>query len=556
MIKLQCSLQVVIAAFSAHIALLGHAAESRIVSWNSHSRQFIDAPAFQLLPLARTIKYRATIEQGGQSWRVESPYPWLDLSSIWDKLPVRSFKLTFQWLDDHGKVLADESSRRVKAPDWKGFVEPPEDWAAAADRNIAYLIRTGEEGTAPYREPALPVWLWSAASPTPEPTQAMLGPAYSNPQVLDEFRSRHAWAGSGHPVAYPACVVPAMIWSMTANAQLHRPQGETAIRMARIAADWALKNRLPDEGVLPLFPYSTIANGRFGEALEKDNINLTRASWMGLAMVTMYEATKERKYLDYARHIARFTARFQAADGSFPYRVKFKTGAVKEAYCTGGIQFSLLVEALQRHGANEKLQMASERAIHWLLAYPTESNNWQAGYEDVGEVRPYFNLTQWEPEVLIAYLCCNKDRNPRYVLLAKKLLRFVEDQFVLFGPESEAHAAPVKGPLVFEQFVCWWPMEVHSGYYLLANLELHKATGEQIYLDKAKATGNAICAQQYPDGGISNWGSRWLENGKPKGENSGHNWYNCNAIASYALYRLSAYCQGKTAGIGETTTGP
>jgi hypothetical protein len=136
------------------------------------------------------------------------------------------------------------------------------------------------------------------------------------------------------------------------------------------------------------------------------------------------------------------------------------------------------------------------------------------------------------------------------------MLRFVEDQFVLFGPESEAHPLPIKGPLVFEQYVCWWPMEVHAGYYLLANLELHKATGEQVYLDKAKATGNAICAQQYPDGAISNWGTRWLENGKPQGENSGHNWYNCNAIASYALYRLDAYCRGATAGIGDLETGP
>ena len=175
-------------------------------------------------------------------------------------------------------------------------------------------------------------------------------------------------------------------------------QTETAMKMAHIAADWALKNRLPDEGAVPLFPYSTIAKGRFGAALEKDNINLTRPAWMGLGMVTMYEATKERKYLDYARHIAQVTAKFQAAEGSFPYRVKFKTGEVKEAYCTGGIQFSLLVEALERYGVDEKLQMASERAIQWMLAYPTESKNWQGGYEDVSEARSYCNLTQWEPE--------------------------------------------------------------------------------------------------------------------------------------------------------------
>ncbi len=545
-----------VAAVSMRGALLCEAEESRIISWNSHSRQFIDPPAFQLLPLARTVRYRAIAEQGERSWQVESPHPWLDLSPIWDKVPLKSFKLTFQWLDADEKVLSEEHSWRVKAPDWQGFNESPEDWAGAADRTIAYLIRAGEDGTAPYREPGMPVWIWSAASPTPEPTREMLGPAYENKGVLDEFRNRHRWAGSGHPAAYPGCIVPAIIWSMTAHAQLHRPQSQTAMKMARIAADWALKNHLPDEGVLPRFPYSTIAAGRFGSALEDDNINLTRASWMGLGMVTMYEATQDRKYLDYARHIAQVTAKFQAADGSFPYRVNIKTGKVQEAYCTGGIQFSLLVEALERHRVDEKLQLASQRTVQWLLAYPTESNNWQGGYEDVGEARPYFNLTQWEPEVLIAYLCRNKDCNPRYIPQAKKLLRFVEDQFVLFGPVSEAHTVPVKGPLVFEQYVCWWPMEVHAGYYLLANLELHKATGEQVYLDKAKATGNAICAQQYPDGSISNWASRWLEDGKPKGENSGHNWYNCNAIACYALYRLDAYCHGTTDRIGELKTGP
>jgi hypothetical protein len=316
------------------------------------------------------------------------------------------------------------------------------------------------------------------------------------------------------------------------------------MKIARTAADWALEHRLPEKGVMPLFPYSTIAGGKMGGLLEKDNINLTRASWMGLSMVAMYEATKDKKYLEYARHIARITAKFQAPDGSFPYRVNFETGAVHEAYCTGGVQFSLLVEALERNGvADERMRMASERAIQWLLAYPAESHNWQGGYEDVGEIRPYANLTQWEPQVLIPYLCRNKDRNPEYLPWAKKLMRFVEDQFVLFGPESEAHSAPVKGPLVFEQFVCWWPMEGHAGYYILANLELHKATGEKIYLEKAQATGNAICSQQYDDGSISNWGSRWLENGKPTGENSGSNWYNTNAIADYALYRLVEYCR-------------
>jgi hypothetical protein len=127
-----------VAAVSTRGVLLCEADESRIISWNSHSRQFIDPPAFQLLPLARTVRYRAIAEQGERSWQVESPHPWLDLSPIWDKVPLKSFKLTFQWLGADEKVLAEEHSWRVKAPDWQGLNESSEDWAGAADRTIAY----------------------------------------------------------------------------------------------------------------------------------------------------------------------------------------------------------------------------------------------------------------------------------------------------------------------------------------------------------------------------------------------------------------------------------
>lgn len=110
------SFVILVAVFSIHVAPLCSAEESRIVSWNSHSRQFIDPPAFQLLPLVKTVKYRAIVEQGGQSWAVESTNPWLDLSPIWGQVPVKSLKLIFRWLDADGKVLAEESSWRVKAP--------------------------------------------------------------------------------------------------------------------------------------------------------------------------------------------------------------------------------------------------------------------------------------------------------------------------------------------------------------------------------------------------------------------------------------------------------
>jgi uncharacterized protein YyaL (SSP411 family) len=95
-------------------------------------------------------------------------------------------------------------------------------------------------------------------------------------------------------------------------------------------------------------------------------------------------------------------------------------------------------------------------------------------------------------------------------------------------------------------------MEGHTAYYIRSLLELHRATGEREYLEKAMAAGNAICAQQFADGSISNWGTRWLEKGKPRGENCGHNWYNTNAVASAALYELAAYVRGARAPKGRS----
>jgi uncharacterized protein YyaL (SSP411 family) len=261
-----------------------------------------------------------------------------------------------------------------------------------------------------------------------------------------------------------------------------------------------------------------------------------------LSLVHLYEANQEEKYLDYARHIADVTAAFQSDDGSFPYRLDPTSGEVTEAFCTGGIQFALLIEALQPHGVSVNLQRAAERTLQWTLAYPAETNHWQAGYEDFGKRHPYENLTHWETQMVIQFLCRHADAHPEYLPLAKKLNRFVEDQFVLFGPENQSHPLPIKGPLVFEQYGCWWPMEGHAGYWIQTLIALHRATGEAEYLAKAQATANAICAQQFEDGSISNWGTRWLADGKVRGENCGHNWYNTNAIAAAALYWLDGYC--------------
>lgn len=502
----------------------GTAEEPRkIVSWNAYSPQFIQAPEFTLLVLPKTALYRATVQQGDQSWTVESKHPQVSLASVWDKLATKRFSLRLEWCDTQGAVLASETSSRVKAPGWSGFQGPPADWVAAADRNMAYLFEMDRQRTAPYCEPGVPIWVWSAATPTTRSTEFFT----LSPQGL--------------PLGYPCNTIPQTIWGLLAYVQAERPEKDHALQLATAGADWALKNRQPNSGALPLFPFSTVSLGKFAGGVEGKAVNLPRASYLGVSFVDLYRVTQDERYLDYARHIATVSARFQRPDGSFPYRVDAESGKVTEGYSPCAAEFALLVDALTPYGVEPKLLLQAKRAIQWLTTYAAGTNHWQAAFEDIPEQLQYRNLSQYEAQELIPYLCRHRDEDPSYLPLAKRLNAWIEDQFVVFGPESESWRRPIQGPLVIEQYVCWAPMEGHTGRWVLTLLELHRASGDPEYLDKAKAACNAICSQQFSNGAFSTFADRTWVDGHMTGDDLGGNWYNANMDADAALYTLDSY---------------
>lgn len=485
-----------------------------VTSWNVCSRQFIDAPVFRVLPLTGTAQYRAVVRQGHQSWSISSRMPVLNLNKVWPRMRTGKFSLTLDCVDRNGKVLRSETSSRVKAPDFKGFHEPAANWAVAADRNIAFLVNANEHLVVPYREPGVPVWIWAA---TPS-----------------------------HELSYPCITINNLTWAFLAHVENHGPQSNEALRLARAGADWALEHHQPDSSALPRFPFSTISKGKFGGSVEGEAVNLLRASWLAISFVDLYEVTRHTPYLDYARHIADTTVKFQNGDGSFPYRVNPQTGAVVEQYNCSAMEFVELVEKLEPFGHDQRRALAAQRALDWMLAGVCTTHNWKAAYEDVGETRFYSNLSQMPVLPLIRYLCRHKAEDPTYLRTAMELNRWVEDQFVAFGPDDEASPVRVKGPQVFEQFLCWRPMDGHTANWILALIELHRVTGKRIYLDKAKAAANAICHEQYPDGQFSTWG-RDCQTGKAFVDDEDpprRNWFNGNAFADWALYKLTLYVKG------------
>ena len=490
---------------------------AQIMSWNRFSIRFIDPPTFELLHWPGAKKYAAVVRQGDQTLRVESEAPRVSLASIWPKVSNDHFELTIELHGGEGdSVIASSKSRRFKAHDWQGYDGKRLDWAAAADKNIAFLIDAADHAKAPYREPGVPVWIWSSAGPEPEK---------GHPEGRDD--------------AYPAAHQPVFIRAFIHHALNDRGQKAEATRLAGFIGDWLLTHRHADKGKLPLFPYSTIGMGKYEGGNEGAAVNITRACRTGEGMVDLYRFAKQEKYLDYAEQIADTVMKFQRHDGSLPYRVDATSGAIVEDYTCDVINFPVLVESLEPFRPSAKRAFAARRAVDWTLAYPAATNHWQGAFEDVGEKPPFGNLGNMGTILLIGYLCRHAKEHPDYLPTARLLNRWVEDQFVVFKPDPTINVnCPV--PQVIEQYVCHSVMEGHTANWILALTALHRATGEQSFLDKAKAAANAICASQFPNGEFSTWGHD-PATGK-RGEVHS-NWYAANAFASEVLYEFTRYVQ-------------
>ena len=77
------------------------------------------------------------------------------------------------------------------------------------------------------------------------------------------------------------------------------------------------------------------------------------------------------------------------------------------------------------------MQSVVDKAIKWTFDNPMKTFNWQNQFEDSPPDKPYRNLSHVEPCLFAIYLLQNADRNPSYIELARELIRYVEDQFVV-----------------------------------------------------------------------------------------------------------------------------
>ena len=488
--------------------------------WNQFSRRFIEAPVYRLCapfpphPLANF--WRLELTQDGVQHVVENDKPVLDTNAIWPKLhsgswifaKVSEFDQTLRWCLCSRAVGAfpgvGNLGKFAKAPAWVDHEESPLDYAASVRRNLNWFDSLENHPKATYREPGMPAWWWHAAE--------------GGDPVNGDFL----------PGSFPA-TASSGIAAMLGAAKVWPDRAPHCQRIARAIGDWLLKNHTPMTGAVPGMPYTAMCEGKFEYSVDGSAVSLPMSSTPGSMLILLYRATGEQKYLEYAQHIARVLTRFIRDDGSLPYRVNPVTGEVVEDYTCRSMGVGLFLQNLDKVAPDIRWREAATRITHWAIDHPFRDCNWKACYEDISENRPFINLTGMDALCAVRLLCRQDE-----LAHARKLFRWVEDQFVNFGDEPSLKV-PTFYPSMREQWLCDFPMETHASNYASTCWEMHHATGDATYRRKGIATLNAIVKSQRADGAYSTWGVDRNTGKRLIGYGGEGSWFNANHAAMSAL---------------------
>jgi hypothetical protein len=169
---------------------------------------------------------------------------------------------------------------------------------------------------------------------------------------------------------------------------------------------------------------------------------------LGHALVVLFEATGEQRYLDTAIHFADELARHvhegDAKHSPWPFRVDAKTGTiVREPYSSTVIFTVLLFEELARLGkASEAHVRARDLAWSWLVAFPLKTHHWQAFFEDIPiHLEPGTNPNQYSAGETARYLLAHPERDPAYRAHVESILGWIVRTFAV-DVEVEGKKSP------------------------------------------------------------------------------------------------------------------
>ena len=477
--------------------------------WNKFSTKYIYAPVFSFEAVEGATNYCMSFD--GSSVFVCNNAPVISLSPIWAELPVGWLEATMSATDSEGKAVGEPLKLKFEKdnPFCGPYSPAPRGYREAAIMGAEYLHKSAMGQS----------WL-----PGPDPSL--------------EYRLN----------CY-AC----KIWSGTIQCELflasQKPEyKDEAMQIARNAAECLMKNAQPGGAPLAYFPptyYYTNEEEGIQGVLNRNvgNTMFLEAVYAATAMMDMYDATGEQRYLDFAINIAKTYQRLQAEDGSWPVKVKYETGEpLNEARCLPSIILRMTQRLNLSYGVTGFEEMVA-KAEKWTMDNIIRNYNFNGQFEDVTilDKAPYQNLTHCLAGDCIEYLLNKPEPTAEEIAVSVEMARWAEDQFTRWNSvvdyDTDALSTSdslLVAPFVFEQYS--WKNPVDASIAKVADnwIFVYNHTGDMLALAKAKALVDTIVKLQDPETGM-------IPTVPPVDDTYqvGHNWANCTYYSIAVLNRLA-----------------
>lgn len=437
--------------------------------WNAHAKRFIYAPAFEFNEVEGAVKYQFDVhaEKSGQVFKFNADVPWAPLSPVWAQVPVGNFEVIVSGLSDDGTSLGVAGKKKAwRAAPFNGvYNEPP---VMELDKSATLALKNL------LHKDYVNYW-FEHKSPDPDYRLYM----------------------------YPSKVHGALVIGAITQARLTSGTEEASrsVELAKIIADYLLSIRFPEgtpyEYMVPTYGGPHVAKQKKEHMALENHLTIMGVD-AGTAFLDLYDLVGDEKYLDAAKKIAETFKKTQYDDGSWPLFVQWETGKQYSdliAIPTAMINYyDRLAQDYQVTGLEESKQ----KALDYVMENPVKKYNWQGQFEDIVPRPPYVNQSREQACDLAIYLFRNNGDQE----LAKELIKFAEDQFVIWEqprPKTGVNKDSLGfnsrtwiTPSVQEQYVFWNPVSRSAGIMIDTYWEAFKATDDDMYLAKAKSIANTF----------------------------------------------------------------
>ena len=493
-----------------------------------HLDPFVVTPAStDAAQAAAVASWRVQAVHGAGCETVDGPGPAVDVAPVWDRIAVGPCALRIQALDAAGRCIG--VSHEIVFKRGADFVGSGAGADVAAERAA---LGSGIERIASYLvsvrtpnayQPALPVHRWHSS--------------------MNDFGNV---SGSCYPSQFEVGIEAWLLYRDWAATGSHAVGADDALREALRMIDWTLAHRTPAAWGYGRLPATTLTRGTIGGHAEGGSISLPGVATIARTYLWAFERTGDDVYLDAAVIAADALLRSQRADGSWPWRVQAESGEPdpQADYTSQTIEMVRLLRMLDALQPRQPYRDAARRGLDWLLAGPLTTMRWEGYYvDDFGDRPRYISVSHLDAVWTARFLVQHRAEDPSYEPLARELCRWVENHFVIYGRElhwgnrSVIATEPVT-PAVIEKPFYQRTVTGHAANWCGLLLDLHAATGNQAYLEKAQTAGKAMLAAVLHDGAVCSESPDRVLKRRPTGESL---WFWNNWAVMKALIELDRH---------------